>query len=100
MKTRQGVLAALLLAGACAAQANDYSGRLDLVEVKADGARFLAQREKLNLYASGAYRDVLLAGFFHQARLRVDYTPFPCGGGVTGICGTVHGVRVESTDLR
>ncbi len=100
MRMRQGVLAALLLAGACAAQADDYSGKLDLVEVKADGTRFLAQREKLNLYASGAYKDALLAGFFRKAAFSIGYTPFPCGGGISGRCGTVYAVAVEQAGFQ
>jgi hypothetical protein len=94
------MLAAVLLAGACVAQADNYSGKLGLVEVKADGTRFLAQHEQLNLYASGAYKDALLAGYFRKAAFSIGYTPFPCGGGIRGKCGTVFSVAVEQAGFQ
>jgi hypothetical protein len=86
---------ALVVLAAQAAQADIYTGKVDLVEVKADGTRFYVQSEKLNLYASGAYKDALLAGYFRKAAFSIGYQPFPCGGGVSGKCGTVYSVAVE-----
>jgi hypothetical protein len=92
------VMAGLLLAlAAQTAQADTYSGKLDLVEVKADGTRFSVQKDKLNLYASGAYKDALLAGYFRKAAFSIAYQPFPCGGGMSGKCGTVYSVTIEQT---
>ncbi|MEO1767091.1 hypothetical protein [Thiobacter aerophilum] len=88
----------LLVSATCVAE--EYHGAFDGVDTRAEGTRFTVPGQRLHLYATGAQRDVLLAGFFHKARLRVSYTPFPCGGGLTGTCGTVHGVAVDATDLR
>jgi len=90
-------LVAMSLLGVAAAQADTYSGKLDLIEVKADGTRFFVQSEKLNLYASGAYKDALVAGYFRKAAFNIAYQPFPCGGGMSGKCGTVFSVSVEHT---
>lgn len=98
MKISAWTLALLLGSGVCAAA--EYRGGFDGVDARAEGTRFTVQGQRLHLYATGAQREVLLAGFFHKARFRVDYTPFPCGGAVTGTCGTVHGVAVETGDLR
>lgn len=92
-----GIAGVALLLGARIGQADTYTGRLDLVEVKADGARFGVHREKLNLYASGAYKDALLAGYFRKASFSIGYQPFPCGGGMSGKCGTVYSVAVEQS---
>jgi len=88
---------ALVLLAVQTAQAETYSGKLDLVEVKADGTRFFVQNEKLNLYASGAYKDALLAGYFRKAAFSIAFQLFPCGGGMSGKCGTVYSVAVEQT---
>lgn len=85
----------LVLLAVQAARADTYTGKLDLIEVKADGTRFFVQNDKLNLYASGAYMDALLAGYFHKATFSIAYQPFPCGGGMSGKCGTVYSVSVE-----
>jgi hypothetical protein len=84
---------ALLFAPAVGAET--FKGKLDMVEVRPEGTRFFVQGEKLNLFATGAYQDVLLAGYFRKATFTIDYRFFPCGGGMSGKCGTVHGVSVE-----
>lgn len=89
------MIGAMIALAAQAAHADTYSGKLDLLDVKAEGTRFLAQHEKLNLFASGAYKDVLLAGYFRKAVFSIGYQPFPCGGGMSGKCGTVYSVAVE-----
>lgn len=94
MKRSHGLIAFMLLA-ANAALADTYTGRLDLMEVKAEGTRFVAQSDKLNLFATGAYKDVLVAGYFRKAAFSIGYSPFPCGGGMNGKCGTVYSVVVE-----
>lgn len=86
---------ALAFLAAQAAQADTYAGKVDLLEVKADGTRFFVQSDRLNLYASGAYKDALLAGYFRKAAFSIGYQPFPCGGGMSGKCGTVYSVAVE-----
>lgn len=95
-------LAWAVLLWACAAQAagETWRGGFDTVEVRAEGTRFSATRERLHLYATGPYREVLLAGFFRRAVFTVGYTPFPCGGGVSGTCGTVYSVTVEEAAFR
>lgn len=93
----RGTAAVMLCLGAWASHADTYTGKLDLVEVKADGTRFAVHGEKLNLYASGAYKDALLAGYFRKAAFSIGYQPFPCGGGMSGKCGTVFSVAVEQS---
>ena len=80
--------------------ADSYSGKLDSMEVKAEGTRFVAQGEKLNLFASGPYKDALLAGYFRKANFAIGYQPFPCGGGMAGKCGTVYAVTVDQTGFQ
>jgi len=84
----------------CAVHADTYTGRIDLVEVKAEGTRFFVQSEKLNLFATGAYKDALLAGYFRKASFAIGYAPFPCGGGMSGKCGTVYSVAVEQAGFQ
>ncbi len=86
---------ALAFLAAQAVQADTYTGKLDLIEVKADGTRFFVQGDKLHLYAHGAYKDALLAGYFRKAAFSIGYQPFPGGGGMSGKCGTVYAVSVE-----
>ena len=86
---------ALAFLAAPIARAETYTGKLDVIEVKADGTRFFVQNDKLNLYASGAYKDALLAGYFRKATFTIGYQAFPCGGGMSGKCGTVYSVAVE-----
>jgi hypothetical protein len=90
-----GLTGAALFLCACASFADTYTGKLDLIEVKADGTRFFVQHEKLHLYASGAFKDALVAGYFRKAAFTVSYQPFPCGGSMSGKCGTVYSVAVE-----
>lgn len=92
-----GIAGTALFFGAWASHADTYSGKLDLVEVKAEGTRFAVHGEKLNLYASGPYKDALLAGYFRKASFSIGYQPFPCGGGMSGKCGTVYSVAVEQS---
>jgi hypothetical protein len=94
---RQMILAAMLAALAQASWAETYSGKLDLLEVKAEGTRFFVRSEKLHLFATGAYMDALMAGYFRKATFTVGYQTFPCGGGTVGKCGTVHLVEVEQS---
>lgn len=101
MRTSIGILAGVLSCLlAVTSHADTYTGRLDLIEVKADGTRFFVPHEKLNLYASGAYKDALVAGYFRKAAFSIGYTPFPCGGGISGKCGTVYSVTVEQAGFQ
>lgn len=98
---RNGTLGIALVAlvAAAPATAESFSGRIDRVELKASLMRFHAREANVSLYASGALQDLLLRAFFAKARIQAEYQPLPCGGGVSGICGTVSAVTVEQKDL-
>ncbi len=91
-----GALAFLM---AAAAMAETFDGRIDRLEMKASLMRFQVREGTLSLYASGALQDLLLRAFFAKARIRAEYQPVPCGGGVDGLCGTVSAVTVEQKDF-
>jgi hypothetical protein len=88
-----------LLFAISAAQADGFTGKVDLIEAKSDGTRFFVRVPGLNLYASGHYHDVLLQGFFRKASFSISYQPFPCPGGLSGKCGTVYSVAVEQANF-
>lgn len=84
---------------AFALHAETITTKVDWIEAKSDGTRFLIREPGLNLYASGHYRDVLLQGYFRKATFSIGYQLFPCPGGMNGKCGTVYSVAVEQTNF-
>lgn len=95
---RPALLAATLML-ASPAWAEQYTGFIDRVDSKASLLRFQLNEPNLSLYASGLHQDLLLRAFFAKMRVTVDYQGLPCGGGVTGKCGTVNVVSVEQKGL-
>ena len=99
MRKQTRLLRLLLCIGlACMAfalQADTITAKIDLIEAKSDGTRFLIHEPNLNLYATGHYRDLLLQGFFRKATFSIGYQLFPCPGGMNGKCWTVYSVTVE-----
>ncbi len=74
--------------------ADNYDGKLDLVQVTGKDTRFYVSSQKLSLYATGEYRDVLLHGFYKKSKFTIGYTPLTCPMGVAGKCGKVNFVSV------
>lgn len=84
---------------ASAAMAVNYVGKLDLVQVTSNGTRFFVRASSLSLFASGDYRDVMLEGYFRKSNFSVGYQPMTCPGGITGTCGKVNFVSVDTTNF-
>ena len=107
MKALRIVLTAAALSIAAVAssmaQSANYNGKIWLVQntgtpgtVRFHTAGPPASR--ISLFASGDFKDILLQAFFRKANVSVGYTPLsPCPGGVTGACGTVTFVSVNTT---
>jgi hypothetical protein len=51
--------------------ADNYAGKIDLVQVTAGGTRFFVRSTGLSLYATGEYRDVLLQGFYRKSNFSI-----------------------------
>ena len=85
------LLACALCVAATFAAAEEYKGKIDAVEAKADGLRFFVKNPGLHLYATGQYRDLLLPGFFQKATFSIGYQAFPCPGGLAGRCLSLDG---------
>ena len=89
----------LILASAVPVLADNFVGKITLVQVTSLGTRFFVQPKGLSLFATGEYRDVLLESFYHKANVSVGYTKIPCPGGITGTCGNVNFVSVDQSNL-
>jgi len=74
--------------------AENYVGKVDLVQVTGKDTRFYVSSQKLSLYTTRDCRDVLLHGFFKKSHFSIGYTPMTCPLGITGKCGTVNSVSV------
>jgi hypothetical protein len=74
--------------------ADNYNGKIDLVQVTSQDTRFFVQSQGLSLYATGECRDVLLHGFYKKSKFTIGYTPLTCPMGITGKCGKVNSVSV------
>jgi len=95
----QILLAISLCSAMSTLQADTITAKVDLIEAKSDGTRFLIREPGLNLYASGHVRDLLLQGYFRKATFSIGYQLFPCAGGMNGKCGTVYSASVEQTSF-
>jgi hypothetical protein len=82
-----------------AQQAQNYVGKLDLVQITSLGTRFFVKATGLSLFASGDHKDGLTQAFFRKASVSVGFSPVPCPGGLQGTCGNVVSVTVDSTGL-
>lgn len=89
----------LLLAAATPAWANNYFGKLTLVQTNSAGTRFFVRPQSLSLFAVDDHRDVLLNAFFRQSNVSISYTTIACPGGITGTCGRVNFTSVDVTNL-
>ena len=81
------------------AQATNFHGTIRLVQVTSAGLRFLTATTPVSLYATGDAKEVLLQTFFKKGTVDIGYTVIPCTGGITGTCGNVNFVSVESSAL-
>lgn len=79
--------------------ADNYSGKIDLMQFTSSGIRFFVKSTALSLFASGDAREILLVGFYRKASLSIGYTPTPCPPGISGTCGNVSFVSVDSTNF-
>jgi hypothetical protein len=85
--------------------AENYVGKIWLVQVAgANGqTRFHTDgppASRISLYATGDHESVLLEAFWRKATVSVGYVPLsPCPGGITGTCGTVNFVSVNTTNF-
>lgn len=85
--------------------AENYVGKIWLVQVAgASGqTRFHTDgppASRISLYATGDDEAVMLEGFWRKATMSIAYTPLtPCPGGITGACGTVTFVSVNTTNF-
>jgi hypothetical protein len=86
----------LILASAVPALADNFFGKMTLVQVSTLGTRFFVQPKGLSLFATGEYRDVLLEALSHKANVSVGYTKIACPGGITGTCGNVNFVTFDN----
>lgn len=64
------------------ARADNFAGKIDLVQVTPNNTRFLVRSQNLNLYASGAYRDMLIQGFYRRSSFSISYQPVKCPNGI------------------
>jgi ABC-type long-subunit fatty acid transport system fused permease/ATPase subunit len=79
--------------------ADNYVGKITLVQVTTQGTRFYVRAQRLSLYAKGEYRDVLVEGFYTKSNFSIGYTPMTCPGGITGKCGKVNFVSVDVSNF-
>ena len=96
------VAACAVLGSIQSADADNFNGRITLVQVTGNpGALrfFVSGGSGLSLFATGDYKEVLLQAFMHKAFVSLAYTPITCPGGITGICGNVVFVTVDSTNF-
>jgi hypothetical protein len=93
-----GVVLGLLLA-VQPAYAVNFHGKIQLVQVTSAGLRFMTVAPSVSLFASGDAKEVLLQAFYKKAAVDIGYTVIPCTGGITGTCGTVNFVSVNTTGL-
>ncbi len=97
------ILAAALcgfsLMGALPALADNYSGKIDFVQVNSSNTRFVVSSRGLNLYANGAFRDLMIQGFYRRSGFTVTYTPVKCPTGIKGTCGNVSGLTVDTNNF-
>jgi hypothetical protein len=93
-----GVVSVLFLMVQPAAAVN-YHGKIKLVQVTSAGTRFLTETGPVSLFATGDFKEVLIQAFFKKAALDIGYTVIPCTGGITGTCGNVNFVSVNTTGL-
>lgn len=92
-----GVVLGLLLT-VQPAQATNFNGKVRLVQVTSAGLRFLTDSSPaISLYATGDFKEVMLQGFYRKAGMDIGYTVIPCTGGITGTCGNVNFVSVNTT---
>ncbi len=89
----------LLVAAATPAWADNYAGRLTLVQTTSAGTRFFVRPQSLSLFAAGDHRDVLMNAFFRQSFVSLGYTRITCPGGITGTCGQVNFTSVDVSNL-
>lgn len=81
------------------ARAENYFGKIDLVQVTSNGTRFFIRTQGLSLYATGGYRDVLLQVFFKKSSVSLAFSPITCPAGITGRCGKVDFVSVDVSNF-
>lgn len=101
MKHRFAVIALLLVVlGASNVRADNFAGKITLVQTTSNGTRFFVQPQGLSLFTTSAeHRAVLLEAFFRKASVSVSYTKIACTNGIAGTCGTVVLVTVDQTNL-
>jgi hypothetical protein len=80
--------------------AQNYHGQIDLVSTWEQSMRFFVRAQRLNLFATGESRGLMLEAFFKKAYLSVAYTTMTCPPGVEGRCGKVNFVTADITGLR
>jgi hypothetical protein len=79
------------------AMADSYSGKIDLVQVSSQGTRLFIRAQQLSLWATSAdVRDILIQGFFKKSSLTIAYTVKTCPAGITGKCGDIVTVLVDT----
>ncbi len=87
------------------ASAENYVGKIWLVQVAGVGGQTRFHTDgppasRISLYATGDHEVVLLDAFWRKATVSVGYAPLtPCPGGITGACGTVNFVSVNTTNF-
>lgn len=93
------VAACMVVAGVRSADANNFAGKITLVQVTGSpgSLRFFVSGSGLSLFATGDYKEVLLHAFMHKATVSLSYTPITCPGGITGTCGNVFLVTVDQS---
>ncbi len=98
--TRRFVFLALLLLvlSASSAFADNVSAKITLVQTNSNGMRFFFSAQGLSLFTTSAeHRELMLGAFFRKANVDVGYTKIACPGGITGTCGTVNFVSVNTS---
>jgi hypothetical protein len=92
-------LMVLVLLVAADLRADNFSGKITLVQVNSNGTRFFISGKNLSLFAPAEPREVLLQAFFKKAPVDVGYTVIACPGGITGTCGNVNFVNVNAVNI-
>ncbi len=93
------VVVATSFGTALPARADNFAGKIDLVQVTPTSTRFLVRSQNLNLYASGTYKDMLLEGFYRRSSFSISYQPAKCPSGIKGTCGSVTALTVDTSNF-